>query len=30
MPTGDVEGDIAKIKALYKDVVARRPEHFSI
>ncbi len=30
MPTGNVEGDIAKIKALYKDVVARRPEHFSI
>jgi 1-acyl-sn-glycerol-3-phosphate acyltransferase len=30
MPTGDVESDIARIKACYKDVVARRPEYFSM
>ncbi|MDR0824429.1 MAG: 1-acyl-sn-glycerol-3-phosphate acyltransferase [Prevotella sp.] len=30
MPTGDVEGDIAKIKDCYKGVVARHPECFSL
>lgn len=30
MPTGDVEGDIARIKDCYKGVVARRPEYFSL
>lgn len=30
MPTGDVDKDIAEIKAYYKDVTAKHPQHFSL
>jgi 1-acyl-sn-glycerol-3-phosphate acyltransferase len=30
VPTGDVEGDIARLRALYAGVTARRPENFAI
>lgn len=29
MPTGDADADIEEIKACYKGIIAKRPEHFS-
>jgi 1-acyl-sn-glycerol-3-phosphate acyltransferase len=30
IPTGDVAGDMEKIKRLYKDILGKHPEQFSI